>query len=286
RHPQLACRHPPVLCRHGGGRLALRARLSRRGRLGRLSGGPRLVRAHEGAALLPAAPVRQGARPASSLALRRPRLLIAAAGSQPSAKRLRAFIDAEARKLGFDAVGVTRPDSTPFVPARLAEYVGRGHHGTMEWMAETADRRGDPRTLWPDVRSVIMLGMNYGPDRDPLELLSRPDRGAISVYARHRDYHDIIKGRLKEVAQKLVSRSGAEVKVFVDTAPVMEKPLAAAAGIGCQGKHTCLVSREFGAWLFLGSIFTTAELPADEAESDRCGSCRACLDICPTDAFP
>ena len=211
---------------------------------------------------------------------------MAAAGSQPSAKRLRAFIDAEARKLGFDAVGVTRPDATPFVPARLAEYVGRGHHGTMEWMAETAERRGDPRVLWPDVRSVVMLAMNYGPDRDPLELLSRPDRGAISVYARHRDYHDVIKGRLKEVAQKIAARSGAEVKVFVDTAPVTEKPLAAAAGIGWQGKHTCLVSRDFGAWLFLGSIFTTAELEPDEAARDRCGSCRACLDICPTNAFP
>ena len=211
---------------------------------------------------------------------------MAAAGSQPSAARLRAFIDAEAKKLGFDAVAVTTPDSTPLVPARLADYVGKGHHGTMEWMAETATRRGDPRALWPDVRSVIMLAMNYGPDRDPLELLDRKDRGAISVYARHRDYHDIIKGRLKEVAQKLVSRSGAEVKVFVDTAPVMEKPLAAAAGIGWQGKHTCLVSRDFGAWLFLGSIFTTAELAPDAAASDRCGSCRACLDICPTNAFP
>lgn len=211
---------------------------------------------------------------------------MAAAGSPPSALKLRAFIDAEARKLGFDAVAVTTPDSTPLVPGHLAGYVAGGHHGTMEWMAETAARRGDPRVLWPDVRSVVMLAMNYGPDRDPLELLDRNDRGAISVYARHRDYHDIIKGRLKEVAQKLAARSRAEVKVFVDTAPVTEKPLAAAAGIGWQGKHTCLVSREFGAWLFLGSIFTTAELAPDEPARDRCGSCRACLDICPTDAFP
>ena len=211
---------------------------------------------------------------------------MAGAAGQPSAERLRAFIDAEARRLGFDAVAVTTPDSTPLVPDHLAGYVGKGHHGTMEWMAETAARRGDPRALWPDVRSVIMLAMNYGPDSDPLDLISRPDRGAISVYARHRDYHDIIKGRLKEVAQKLAARSGAEVKVFVDTAPVMEKPLAAAAGIGWQGKHTCLVSRDFGAWLFLGSIFTTAELPADAPARDRCGSCRACLDICPTNAFP
>ncbi len=211
---------------------------------------------------------------------------MAGAAGQPSAERLRAFIDAEARRLGFDAVAVTTPDSTPLVPGHLAGYVGKGHHGTMEWMAQTAARRGDPRALWPDVRSVIMLAMNYGPDSDPLDLISRPDRGAISVYARHRDYHDIIKGRLKEVPQKLVARSGAEVKVFVDTAPVMEKPLAAAAGIGWQGKHTCLVSRDFGAWLFLGSIFTTAELAPDEAAQDRCGSCRACLDICPTNAFP
>lgn len=207
------------------------------------------------------------------------------APGQPSADRLRAFIDAEAGRLGFDAVRVTTPDSIPLVPEHLATYVERGHHGSMEWMAETMARRGDPRVLWPDVRSIIMLGMNYGPDRDPLELLNRRDRGSISVYARHRDYHDVIKGRLKEVAQKLVSRSGAEVKVFVDTAPVTEKPLAAAAGIGWQGKHTCVVSRDFGAWLFLGSIFTTAELAPDDPEPDRCGSCRACLDICPTNAF-
>lgn len=211
---------------------------------------------------------------------------MAGASGQPSASRLRAFIDAEAKKLGFDAVAVTTPDSIPLVPGHLAGYVAGGHHGAMDWMAETAARRGDPRVLWPDVRSVIMLAMNYGPDRDPLELLERRDRGAISVYARHRDYHDIIKGRLKEVAQKLAARSGAEVKVFVDTAPVTEKPLAAAAGIGWQGKHTCLVSRDFGAWLFLGSIFTTAELAPDEPAQDRCGSCRACLDICPTNAFP
>jgi len=211
---------------------------------------------------------------------------MAGASGPSSADRLRAFIDAEAGRLGFDAVRVTTPDSIPLVPGHLALYVGRGHHGTMEWMAETAARRGDPRVLWPDVRSIVMLAMNYGPDRDPLELLSRKDRGAISVYARHRDYHDVIKGRLKEVAQKLAARSGAGVKVFVDTAPVTEKPLAAAAGIGWQGKHTCLVSRDFGAWLFLGSIFTTAELAPDEPEPDRCGSCRACLDICPTNAFP
>ncbi len=156
----------------------------------------------------------------------------------------------------------------------------------MDWLAETAPRRADPRVLWPDVRSIIMLGMNYGPATDPLALLA--DRGAanISVYARHRDYHDVIKGKLKELAGWLVSASGGEVKVFVDTAPVMEKPLAEAAGLGWQGKHTNLVSRGHGSWLFLGSVFTTLALAPDAPEADHCGSCRACLDICPTAAFP
>src|SRR5690606_19460101 len=148
-------------------------------------------------------------------------------------------------------------------PTRLHEFIDAQRHGSMEWMAETADRRGDPRSLWPDVRSVIMLAMNYGPDHDPRELLHRKDRAAISVYARHRDYHDVIKGKLKELAQKFAARTGAQVKVFVDTAPVMEKPLAEAAGIGWQGKHTNLVSRDFGSWLFLASIFTEADLAAD-----------------------
>jgi epoxyqueuosine reductase len=154
-------------------------------------------------------------------------------------------------------------------------------------MAETQERRSDPRTLWPEVRSIVMLGMNYGPDENPLAALDDKSAGAISVYARHRDYHDIIKGKLKMLAQWLVKEAGknADVKVFVDTAPVMEKPLAEAAGLGWQGRHTNLVSREFGSWLFLGSIFTTLDLEPDEAESDHCGSCRACLDICPTDAF-
>jgi epoxyqueuosine reductase len=156
----------------------------------------------------------------------------------------------------------------------------------MAWMADTLARRVDPRALWPEVRGVVMLAMNYGPDVDPREATRRGDRGAISVYARHRDYHDVVKGRLKLLAGWLVARAGGEVKVFVDTAPVMEKPLAAAAGMGWQGKHTNLVSREFGSWLFLGSIFTSLDLPPDEAESDHCGSCRACLDACPTNAFP
>ncbi|MBX3577735.1 MAG: tRNA epoxyqueuosine(34) reductase QueG [Rhizobiaceae bacterium] len=203
-----------------------------------------------------------------------------------SSAPLRALIDREARLAGFDAVAVALPDAVPLAAGRLAEFVARDRHGTMEWMAETASRRGSPKALWPDVRSVVMLGMNYGPETDPLALLARKDRGAISVYARNRDYHDVIKGRLKQVAGKLAAASGADVKVFVDTAPVMEKPLAEAAGIGWQGKHTNLVSRAFGSWLFLGSIFTTAELAPDAPEQDHCGSCRACLDICPTAAFP
>ncbi len=153
-------------------------------------------------------------------------------------------------------------------------------------MQETLARRRDPRVLWPDVRSIIVLAMNYGPAHDPLDVLTKKDRGAISVYAQNRDYHDLIKGKLKGIAGKLVSRAGGDVKVFVDTAPVMEKPLAEAAGIGWQGKHTNLVSRDLGSWLLLGTIFTTADLAPDEAEADHCGSCRACLDSCPTDAFP
>ena len=206
--------------------------------------------------------------------------------AQAKPERLRAFIDKEARAAGFDVVAITAPDAAAAAPARLGRFLSEGRHGTMEWMAETAMRRAHQRVLWPEVRSIIMLGMNYGPDEDPLAILKRKDRAAISVYARNRDYHDLIKGRLKQIAGKLAARTGQDVKVFVDTAPVMEKPLAAAAGIGWQGKHTNLVSREFGSWLFLGSIFTTAEIPPDAAEIDHCGSCRACLDICPTDAFP
>ncbi|PBB97555.1 tRNA epoxyqueuosine(34) reductase QueG [Mesorhizobium sp. WSM3862] len=200
--------------------------------------------------------------------------------------KLRALIDAEARRAGFDAVAVTRPDAIPLAPARLTEFVAEGFHGSMDWIAETIGRRAEPSTLWPEVRSIIVLAMNYGPDRDPRDVLDKHDRGAISVYAQNRDYHDVMKGRLKEIAGKIVARAGGDVKVFVDTAPVMEKPLAEAAGLGWQGKHTNLVSREHGSWLFLGTIFTTAELEPDKAEIDHCGSCRACLDICPTDAFP
>ena len=199
---------------------------------------------------------------------------------------LRDFIDREAKRLGFDCVAVALPDSIPLAPERLAAFVEAGQHGSMQWIAETAARRGNPSALWPDVRSIVMLGMNYGPDSDPLIALANRDRGAISVYAQNRDYHDVVKGKLKELAGKIAATSGGDVKVFVDTAPVMEKPLAEAAGFGWQGKHTNLVSREFGSWLFLGSIFTTAELKADAPEEDHCGTCRACLDICPTDAFP
>ena len=199
---------------------------------------------------------------------------------------LTAFVRAEAAALGFELCRVTRPDSIPEAKARLGEFVDAGRHGTMEWMAETLERRGDPRTLWSDVRSIVVFGLNYGPDEDPRGILAKPDKAAISVYARNRDYHDVIKGRLKEIATRFAARSGADVKVFVDTAPVMEKPLAAAAGLGWQGKHTNLVSRTHGSWLFLGSMFTTADLDIDAAESDHCGSCRACLDACPTDAFP
>jgi epoxyqueuosine reductase len=156
----------------------------------------------------------------------------------------------------------------------------------MAWMETTAARRGDPRALWSDVRSVVMLGVNYGPDEDPLAVLAHKDRGAISVYARGEDYHELIKKRLKTLARWLIATAGGDVKVFVDTAAVMEKPLAASAGLGWQGKHTNLVSREFGSWMFLGAIFTTLDLPADAAEVDHCGSCRACLDVCPTAAFP
>ena len=174
----------------------------------------------------------------------------------------------------------------PEAKARLERFLADGAHGDMVWMASTAERRASPVALWPDVRSVIMLGLNYGPDEDPLAILKRKDRAAISAYAKGDDYHELIKSRLKELARWLTANAGGEVKVFVDTAAVMEKPLAAKAGLGWQGKHTNLVSRQFGSWLFLGSIFTTLDLPPDPPEKDSCGTCQACLDICPTTAFP
>jgi epoxyqueuosine reductase len=192
----------------------------------------------------------------------------------------------EARALGFDCVGVTDPDAIAEAGRHFRAFLDTGAHGDMDWLAANPERRADPRLLWPDVRSIIMLGVNYGPDQNPLDILQQRTRGAISVYAQGDDYHDLIKKRLKVLARWLVAKSGAEVKVFVDTAAVMEKPLAQAAGLGWQGKHTNLVSREFGSWLFLGAIFTTTDLPRDEPDSDHCGSCQACLDICPTAAFP
>jgi epoxyqueuosine reductase len=193
---------------------------------------------------------------------------------------------AKAREIGFDQVGITTPDAIPHAAGRLDEFIALGRHGDMAWMEEKADRRRDPRVLWPEVKSIIMLGLNYGPEDDPLSILDHKDRAGISVYARGKDYHDIVKKRLKRLARWIVEEFGADVKVFVDTAPVMEKPLAGAAGLGWQGKHTNLVSREKGSWLFLGSVFTTLELEPDQPEGDHCGQCHRCLDICPTQAFP
>lgn len=201
---------------------------------------------------------------------------------RPIEDRLRA----EAATLGFDAVGFLRLDGTTGQGARLREFLDAGRHGDMDWMATTADRRADPKVLWPEAKSAVMVAMSYAPDADPIAVLETPDRGAISVYAKGKDYHDILKSRLKQIAGKLVSLTGADVKVFVDTAPLMEKPLAVLAGIGWQGKHTNLVSRSHGSWLFLGALLTTAELAPDSPEVDHCGSCRRCLDVCPTAAFP
>jgi epoxyqueuosine reductase len=199
---------------------------------------------------------------------------------------IRAALAQQVREVGFDSVGITKPDAVPEAKTRLEHFLADGAHGDMVWMETTAERRGAPSALWPEVRSVIMLGMNYGPDRDPLAILQQRTRGAISVYAQGEDYHELIKARLKQLARWLVDNASGEVKVFVDTAAVMEKPLAASAGLGWQGKHTNLVSRQYGSWLFLGSIFTTLDLPADGATEGSCGTCRACLDICPTAAFP
>jgi epoxyqueuosine reductase len=195
-------------------------------------------------------------------------------------------IRVRAKKLGFEAFGITSASARPDLQEKLETAVAQGWYGDMEWMGETAERRASPQALWDQARSVIMLGVNYGPDRDPLATLTQGDRGTISVYARNDDYHELIKGRLKEIAILLERRSGAKVKVFVDTAPVMEKPLAEAAGLGWQGKHTVLVSREYGSWLFLGAIFTTAELPTDAPHEESCGTCQRCLEVCPTNAFP
>ncbi|WP_085982792.1 tRNA epoxyqueuosine(34) reductase QueG [Octadecabacter arcticus] len=193
---------------------------------------------------------------------------------------------AKALEEGFAGFGVCRPDSVPRLPQRLKQFVDEGYHGQMAWMAERMAWRSDPTALWPEARSVVMLAEPYTPEHDPLAVLEQRDRAAISVYAQNRDYHDLVKKRLKRVGRWLVDEAGCEIKVFVDTAPVMEKPLAAAAGLGWQGKHTNLLSRELGNWFFLGSIFTTLDLEPDKAEAEKCGSCTACLDICPTNAFP
>ncbi|WP_374654445.1 tRNA epoxyqueuosine(34) reductase QueG [Dongia sp.] len=199
---------------------------------------------------------------------------------------IKTAIRAKALAAGFDAVGFAAATLAAETRRHLQEFLAAGRHGDMGWMVEKADRRGDPRTLWPDARSVVVLGMNYAPDADPLTILEQRDRAAISVYARHRDYHDLVKKRLKEVGRWIAETCKVDIKVFVDTAPVMEKPLAAQGGIGWQGKHTNLVSRSFGSWLFLGEIYLALDLPPDAAEIDRCGQCRRCLDICPTAAFP
>ncbi|MBI3437345.1 MAG: tRNA epoxyqueuosine(34) reductase QueG [Proteobacteria bacterium] len=188
------------------------------------------------------------------------------------------------RAIGFDAIGIASASAEWPARERLLEFLSDGRHGDMDWMAR--DARSHPRNLWPGARSAVMVGLNYAPRDDSMELSKQVEQGLVSAYAARRDYHDVVKGKLKDLAQWLARETGAEVKVFVDTAPLMEKPLAQRAGLGWQGKHTNLVSREHGSWLFLGAILTAAELAPDEAHDDHCGSCRACLDVCPTDAFP
>ncbi|WP_106746528.1 tRNA epoxyqueuosine(34) reductase QueG [Yoonia maritima] len=192
-----------------------------------------------------------------------------------------------AQEVGFAKVGICRPDAVPEIAERLATFVDAGMHGQMEWMAERMHWRGNPAALWPEAKSVIMLAEPYTPEHDPLEVLDHPDRAAISVYAQGRDYHDVVKKRLKRVGRWLIEQvPEAQIKVFVDTAPVMEKPLAQAAGLGWQGKHTNVLGRDLGSWFFIGAIFTTVELEPDTPEVSHCGSCTACLDVCPTSAFP
>jgi epoxyqueuosine reductase len=198
---------------------------------------------------------------------------------------LRDGIRAAALREGFDVVRFAKAEAPPNATGNLQQFLSEDRHGTMDWMARNSERRADPNVLWPEARSIIVVGMNYGPERDPREQLASSDRAALSCYAQGDDYHDVIKGKLKRLASGIAQRHGAEVKVFVDTAPVMEKPLAQSAGIGWQGKHTNLVSRLYGSWLFLGSIFTTLEIAPDEPEPDHCGACTRCLNVCPTGAF-
>lgn len=192
---------------------------------------------------------------------------------------------AKAQDEGFSSFGICAPNAIPSAAARLKAYTDAGRHGQMSWMEERQNWRGNPAALWPEAKSVIMLADNYAPSDNPLRLLELADRGNISVYARNKDYHDPVKKRLKRIGRWLLEQAGGDIKVFVDTAPVMEKPLGAAAGLGWQGKHSNLVSRDLGNWFFLASIFTTIDFPKDEPEIDHCGSCRSCLDACPTDAF-
>ncbi len=201
---------------------------------------------------------------------------------------LKERLEAQARAEGFAAMGICAPNAVPEAAGRLAAFLEAGRHGQMGWMAERVEWRGDAAALWPEARSVIMLAECYTPETDPLAVLGQPDRGAVSVYAQGKDYHDLVKRRLKRLGRWLLDQAeaAAEIKVFVDTAPVMEKPLAQAAGLGWQGKHTNLLSRGLGNWFFLGAIFTTLDLPKDAAEVSHCGTCTACLDICPTRAFP
>jgi epoxyqueuosine reductase len=196
-----------------------------------------------------------------------------------------AIID-QAQAEGFSLCRFTDPDSIPHVPDKLSDFINAGYHGQMSWMADRQTWRANPRALWPDAQTIIMLGESYAPEHDPTDILKHPEKGAISVYAQNRDYHDLVKKRLKRLARWLIAHSGGEVKVFVDTAPVSEKPLGQAAGLGWQGKHTNLVSRDLGNWFFIGSVFTTLSIEPDAAEVDHCGSCRSCITACPTDAFP
>lgn len=199
---------------------------------------------------------------------------------------MRRFLEKEAAKAGFEAFGITLAKADAQTGNRLKHFVAEGRHATMAWIEDTLERRMSPDAMWSEAKSALVFGMNYGPDHNPLTALQQKSSAAISVYAQNRDYHDVVKGRLKEIASKFAARFGGQVKVFVDTAPLMEKPLAGKAGLGWQGKHTNLVSRNHGSWLFLGTILTDTELAPDKPEIDHCGSCQACLDICPTKAFP
>src|SRR4051812_41819843 len=247
-----------------------------------------VVRAGQIPPVVPSAAERMAGGRAGLAHLRGSRLLNAKQNIEAklSPADLKGALAREAAALGFDCVGVTDPGGLGKAGKHFRKFLDAGAHGEMDWLAANPERRMDPRRLWPGVRSIIMLGVNYGPDENPLALLARRTRGTISAYAQGDDYHDVIKKRLKTLARWLVAASGEDVKVFVDTAAVMEKPLAQAAGLGWQGKQTNLVSREFGSWLFLGAIFTASDLPRDAADTDHCGSCTACQEICPTAAFP